>query len=732
MTDKKESIYENPFSTFYLAEEFVRETESIIQKGLLSPEIFNISELIPLIKEPINHFVLGVPGSGKTMALAFLRVECLAYINQDESIKNEFKNIWPHIGRGLWGVYHGLLINDEFLPPQSFKGFGLDNQTWTNIFCDFINVLYLKRMLNHLDLAITEPEHYIPAWLGFSKKQELIKKAIIDFSKEINMPENCNTSEALLIWADKRLSSYQQMINERTEPTIDMSELPSSNFYRKVGYLTMKLINQLRQHKVIESDQNILFILDEYDQCVLANRPEFAQAINAFVKSTARGSVKNVSIKIGSRPQGFHDKSVSDSDALIEDGRDYKTINLMSLLRSRRRVFSGLIKDIGDRRIKNVAWFKERGIKSIKSLFQDITPLDEAETYRLYKADQDLHFKNLESYCKLFNDENIYKDIVEHIKSLVSETLYQKYLIIEACRKLQKLKKINGKNLQYEYKNIKSSLISMGKFINSGRKIRDNSKLYYKLKDLKEPALFLLANDFKQPKYYCGFETIKLMSEGVPLNFIKLCRAIFDELCYKTSEFEKNKKIDIRWQNRAIRKVASEIRKEANAYLRKGQSFLILLDELGFMFRRMQLRPTAPYPSINGFSVEKDPGWLKEKSDIKYETSFSDSPVSHLTEILRETIDWGYLIEMPHRSKTKSLKTRSKYYINSMLSPYYDLSIRHLKEPYYCKLEDITKLCSPDNTERSKTRKILLSNIIVEDDQVNKQLTLYDKQYDFI
>ena len=245
------------------------------------------------------------------------------------------------------------------------------------------------------------------------------------------------------------------------------------------------------------------------------------------------------------------------------------------------------------------------------------------------------------------------------------------------------------------------------------------------MKDLKEPALFLLANDFKQPKYYCGFETIKLMSEGVPLNFIKLCRAIFDELQYKTSEFKKNQKIDIRWQNRAIRKVASEIRKEANTYLRKGQSFLILLDELGFMFRRMQLRPTAPYPSINGFSVEKDPGWLNEKSDIKHGTSFSDSPVSHLTEILRETIDWGYLIEMPHRSKVKSLKTRSKYYINSMLSPYYDLSIRHLKEPYYCKLEDITKLCSPDNTERSKTRKSLLNNLIVEDDQVNKQLTLY-------
>jgi len=101
MIDKNEPIYENPFSPLYLAEQFVRETEDTVKKGLLSPEIFRVSEVVSLITEQMNHFVIGVPGSGKTMALAFLRVECLSFIDQDDEIKKEFQQIWRHIDRGL-------------------------------------------------------------------------------------------------------------------------------------------------------------------------------------------------------------------------------------------------------------------------------------------------------------------------------------------------------------------------------------------------------------------------------------------------------------------------------------------------------------------------------------------------------------------------------------------------------------------------------------------------------
>jgi hypothetical protein len=683
----------------------------MINKGLLSPEIFQISELISLITEPMNHFLLGVPGSGKTMVLAFLRVECIAFINQNENIKREFQQIWPHISSKLWGVYHGLLINEEFLSPQNFKGFGLDDSIWTSVFCDFLNALYLKRMLKHISLATTSPDHYIPKWLGFSGKQDEIEKAIAAFSVDLKMPDACKNSTGLLSWINRRLRFYQQMIKERSNPKIEMSELPATHFYRDVGYLPLKLIHQLRKFRVIEEEQRILFIFDEYDQCTLANRPEFAKAINSFVKVTARGAIKNVFVNIGSRPHGFHDKSVLDvgGHSKIEDGRDFKGIDLMMLLRGNKKVFSRLVTDIGNRRIQNVGWFKIRGITDIKSLVEKVIPVDEGEKYRSDKSDKEKHFKVLEIFCKpLCNAEDFYSELVLHIKNLAPKALHQKYLIIEACRKLNKINRRNKKDVKLELNELKEKLDEIGSFIKSGGKVQNNSKLYYKLKDLREPALFFLASDYRQPKYYCGFETIKLMSEGVPLNFIKLSRAIFDELRYKTIDFEKRRKIDIRWQNRAIRKVASETRKESGSYLCKGQSFLILLDELGFLFRRMQLNPTAPYPTPNGFSIEKEQEWLT-KSGI--ECTITDESPNYLPEIIREATDWGYLIEMTHRSKEKSLKTRTKYYINAMLSPYYDLSVRHLKEPYYTTFGDLIELCSPDVNVRSEKRSSILSNI---------------------
>jgi hypothetical protein len=82
--------------------------------------------------------------------------------------------------------------------------------------------------------------------------------------------------------------------------------------------------------------------------------------------------------------------------------------------------------------------------------------------------------------------------------------------------------------------------------------------------------------------------------------------------------------------------------------------------------------------------------------------------VAYLREMVRDATDWGYLIEMPHRSKVLSLKTRTKYYISSMFSPYYDLSVRHLKEPLYIKVRDLLRLSAIDTTVRAETRRAII------------------------
>lgn len=716
MSDNENLQYENPFSSFYLAEQFVRDTEFIIKRGLLSPETFNIPELKNLIIEPMNHFVMGVPGSGKTMALAFLRVECLSLINGNEELKKEFKHIWGHIGRGLWGVYLGLLLNEELLSPKNFKGFGLEDETWTNIFGDFVNAIYIKQMLEHLSSSITEPGGAIATWLGFSEKGNEIKSAIKNFAEGVNMPEDCHTPEGLLKWAENRLKLYQKLIKERTSPKIGVNELPGSSFYSELGYLPIKLVGSLRYSGVLTNDQRVFFILDEYDQCELSGRTDFALSINSFVKSAARGFTPNLFVKVGTRPHGGHNKTVLGGNAKIEDGRDYREINLTILrLKEKRTLFSNLVQDIANRRLRNVEWFKERKIDNIKSLLEGKKPIEEADLYHSGKLpDRIDHFKVLLEYCGVFKDsKDRYEDLVSIIKEQVSETLLQKYMVILACRQLQRLKDAGAKDLDKGYEPLMSELSKMGEFIKVGDKIKTDSKLYYKLKDLREPALFLLAHDYKRPRYYQGFETIILMAEGVPLNCIKIFRTLFDEVGYNISSFEKTKKIDIIKQNRVIRKVAGEIRKEASAYLCNWQIFQILLDELGFIFREIQLSPTAPYPTPNGFSVEKETGWLldSEPGLCNLAPGKDMEKLKYLKTILSEAIDWGYFIEMPHRSKTGSMKTRMKYYINSMIAPYYDLSVRHLKEPLYTGVDELISLCSTDKDKRGNMRKNIMNRI---------------------
>lgn len=707
MNKQKPSNYENPFDSFYLSEIFVKETESIINKGLLSPEIFKIPEVRALITEPVNHFVVGVPGSGKTMALAFMSVESLAYIHSPQNLERDYvTSLENAVSPGLWGIYHGLFLNEKLLAPHDFQGFGLSESEWTTFFGDFLSCNLLKRMVGHLKIAVEDSGHYIPKWLGFENKGGLIQNAIESFSQELGFENTCYDVNGLDDWCRKKLLQYQRMIKERTSLIIEESDYPPPPRLKDIGYLPIKLVEKLREFNVLSHDQKVHFIIDEYDQCELAKKQNFARAINSFVKLTARANVTNVNVKIGTRPHGFYEKRVLEGDTLIEKDRDYREINLMSLRDNKNSsVFNDLIVDIANRRMKNCPWFNERGIVDFKSTIEGILPRDEAKLYVSSKTDKIAHFRSISNFT---SDKQTQKEIIELIVGKTDDILFQKYLVIEACRALKNKTSQRDLFSDNTSKDLFSQLNTLGDFLNKKVGHTKDTKMEYKVKDMREPALFQLANDYKQQKYYCGIETIRMMSEGVLLSFIKICSAIFKEVGLKALTFEKKKKIDIRWQNRAIREVSKNTRYDYCQFLANGQSIQVLIDELGFIFRAIQLIPTAPYPTPNGFSVEREIGWIIESNNVQ---PAGDSQFRHLKTMLREATDWGYLFEKPHRSKSGSVKSRTKYSFNALLVPYFDLSPRHLKEPFYIQVEDLDALSSSEQNIRATKRNELLQKI---------------------
>jgi hypothetical protein len=180
---------------------------------------------------------------------------------------------------------------------------------------------------------------------------------------------------------------------------------------------------------------------------------------------------------------------------------------------------------------------------------------------------------------------------------------------------------------------------------------------------------------------WSGKDDVLALSGGNILVFLSLCqhtwaawlRSIRDET-------------EIRGQE-GLRVIPAPIQDEgiqlASGYWQKKMSELPggsarqrFVDVLGAEFRERLLKDTRmSYPGHNGFSVERD----------KLDT------LPALAKFLRDAVDYGDLFDSPHTPKTKGRRKRTKWYLNPILSPYYQIPVGHTKEPLYASIEELVE-----------------------------------------
>ena len=86
----------------------------------------------------------------------------------------------------------------------------------------------------------------------------------------------------------------------------------------------------------------------------------------------------------------------------------------------------------------------------------------------------------------------------------------------------------------------------------------------------------------------------------------------------------------------------------------------------GILYRRLIADIAMSNPGHNGFSLR--------------EIDLDDAP--ELANFLRTLADYGDLASMRHTSKSKG-EERRKWYLNPILSPYFNVFHVHTKEPIY-------------------------------------------------
>jgi len=195
-------------------------------------------------------------------------------------------------------------------------------------------------------------------------------------------------------------------------------------------------------------------------------------------------------------------------------------------------------------------------------------------------------------------------------------------------------------------------------------------------------ALMQLAARCGQRMTWGGETQILALSGNNILIFVSLCQHIWDSFLRAQKTKQQNEKINpisdgIPEEAQSIGILSAsthwhdKITETPGGHERKR-----FVDVLGKEFRRSLLEDQhMSYPGANGFSITNEELDLPSSERVRV--------------LLQQAVDYGVLIEVPHTTKMNDRKPRTKWYLNPIYSPYFNIPETHVKEPQYVRVTDV-------------------------------------------
>jgi hypothetical protein len=211
---------------------------------------------------------------------------------------------------------------------------------------------------------------------------------------------------------------------------------------------------------------------------------------------------------------------------------------------------------------------------------------------------------------------------------------------------------------------------------------RDWSRPWWQ-KERREALLTQIASDCRQRRLYGGWDILMTLSGSNILVFVNLCREIWD--IWERAQLKAGhplKSITSEIQSQAIRVVA-DFWLQAQEQYPGGAERRDFITRLGIGIRKALLADRGlVYPGHTGFSLLND--------------EYDSKRAEKARHFLEEATDFGTLIALPHTTKEKDRRPRTKWYLFPALCPHFDIPAIRTKEPYYATLEELQHWLSPD------------------------------------
>lgn len=630
----------NPFNNLYLA-------ESIPAKKfvkIFSPGLLKESEIHQLF-QPGSVILRGLQGTGKSALLNLLKPEILlAYMESDEP--------WPlpqHCSRFISANI--VLRSSGALDFGQRKIVEDDNPNVIGLyFADFLNYWIVEDLLSNICLFQSSKGEELTKFLKLSldgSKLDDFARILSTNSCWFGALQGVKDFESLVKGVRSRIYKYESFLNYNSDLDPDISKSKS-----KPGEPIGAMYDALREANILPVDVPLFVTIDQFEDLMDLEKDKngsFSPIFRSVVMRMLGNRDNRVSYRVGARPysltagvQGFG------NNAFTEEMREFRIVDIGELMQSReskRSLFPSFCDDVLYRRLKEADFKVSSKIRSYTKFIFGGRVLPEDKVSRFVQS----------SGSKVISENSEWPNDVRNA-------------LIELAKRNPLSAKLGEAWLR---QNIGKEKISPELILSEPWQ----KKQWWK-KERKQIALLQVFSASNQRLVWYGSNDIFSLSNKNIFTFLSICQFIWAE--YLRSNEKKDSKIpqniDPSIQAMGIMSASEYWLRKVKAEPKGGDDRHKFVNVVGSYFRdKMRADKRMSYPGANGFSLS-----LSVLEDHDYVDVFLDNCVA-----------FGVLEKARHTPKTKSRGQSMKWYLSSILTPYFQIPTAHTKEPFYAKIEDV-------------------------------------------
>ena len=579
------------------------------------------------VTSPMARIIRGGKGTGRTHAMRHFSAHVQAIRGGDDHTVQVRKD-------GVLGIY----VLCSGLDASRFRGSALTSDAWQALFCQYAD-LWLAQATLEAFCTVTEK----------NPPSSAIEAAITADVRDLILTDDIGSGTSLTDLREDLYGIQREIDKAVNNAPLYPDRPPRPTITTTLAALVFGIPRALRKHYEPLRDVTFLYLIDEFENFDVPQQ----QYINSLVREKEPGT----SFMIGVRTFGLKTLFTLDGREENKHGSEFEEIRPeKTFLGPERDKYDAFCREVVARRLFESGYVKRPIVEELESQLNAYFELPsseyvEQEVIRRFQDRERPYLTRLRR--QLLANLGAAGIVPSDVELIVDATRVPSRPLLEKVNVFIIYRAwARRSHLVLEAREMISARCSPDSVGFVQPNVGQRAVLHHFVTDMKAQ----LWNDMRLPQTYTGIDEFITMSDGLPRNLLVLLKNVYRWALFNGEQPFKESPISIQSQRLGVLAATDWFLDDAKPLGGDGDHVHAAIRRLGDLFRRLRYSDKPVESSLASFSA--DPTRCTERA----------------RDIMELAAQWALLVRVDEGEKDRNTRfIRSKYYLNRLLSPRWNL-----------------------------------------------------------